>query len=1494
MPYPRDRAITSVFSSVVAAQPAAVAIRASDETLTYAALDARRRAMSVELRACGVRPGDRVAILLERSAAHVVAQLGVLTCGAAYVPIDPATPPSRRAILFAEAGAHVAITDVADLPLPAGVHRVVVDVAIGHGPTRPGDPDAEGDLAIDAMSAAYVMFTSGTTGRPKGVVVPHRAVLRLALSADYVPLGPGAVVLGYAPAAFDATTFETWGALLTGGTLAIAPPGVLSLDELAAHVEREQCTVAWLTAGVFHAMADAAALVRLGTLRCLLTGGDVVSPDAVRRVMARWPALTVVNGYGPTENTTFTAVHVLRPGEAVPTPLPIGRPIANGVVRVVRDDGDAATDGDVGELWAGGDGLALGYLRAADDAGRFVADAEGERWYRTGDRARWAPDGVLEFLGRLDAQVKIRGHRVEPGDTEAWLRTCAGVSDAAVVVTGEDARRMLAAAVTAVVPTLDIDAMLQAAREALPEPQVPGVIVRVPHLPLTPQGKVDRRRVAEMLAAATARAGEQRSIVPTRGPVEAAIAAAFASVLGLSEVGATDHFFALGGNSLLAMQLVDRLLREHHLAVPIVDVFQYPTPAALAASIGAPQDPQPRAPRPVQPTLAGDDGIAIVGMAGRFPGVGDVDGLWRAVLDGQDAGDLQRAKGEPVGRLPGIERFAARAFGVPPAQAALLDPQVRLLLETAWGALEHAGHVPESFTGDIGVYAGVNHNGYFLHHVWPRRDLRDAHGALGLQFGNEKDYAAITLAHRLDLTGPAVSVHTACSTALVAVAQACDALRSGGCDLALAGGASLLVPANTAPSAVDGGMLSPDGRTRPFDADASGTSFNDGAAVVVLRRLADAEADGDTIYAVIRGAAVNNDGARKASFTAPSVDGQAAVVARALAVARVEPASIGLVEAHGTATPIGDPIEVAALVRAFGPVPSGQCALGSVKGTIGHLTIAAGAAGLIKTALALHHRVLPPSAHFLRPNPALQLERTPFFVPRAPTPWPDGPAPRRAGVSAFGVGGTNAHVVLEEYRAPARRDTPQRWRVLPMSAPSAEGVETLLDEIAQVMRDSERDERFVVADAARTLGAGRRGWPHRAAIVARTSADVATAIAQHTSIRGRAAARPPRVAFLFPGQGAQWPGMGLGLATHEPRFAAAWQDVAATMRAVTGVDVDALRRGSAEQLSSTEVAQPVIFAWQVAMLRVLEAYGVRPDVVLGHSVGEFAAAVAAGLMSLDDAARVVLARGRLMASCPPGRMLAVGGSAEQVAPHLAPDVVIAGLNAPGQCVLSGPADAITECERRCAAAGLRVRGLATSHAFHSPAMDGILESFAVAVAPVTWSSPTATFVSSSLGRVADPREVATPAYWTRQLRDPVRFAEALEAVAQEPVLVVDLGPGTIATGLASATLEAGQVEGFVSLATVEGHDEGEAFARGLASAWVAGTPVGWAAMPDAALTRRIALPHTPLERERCWLDAPATADPWPGATDGTLDLPSLIARQQALLAAQLALVEGRA
>ena len=1041
--------VHQLVEQVARQHPNHVAVVLGGQSVTYQQLTDQSDALARAILTAD--PAARwIGISTTRSVAMIVGVLAILKAGKAYLPLDPAYPKTRLTQISGDADLKTVLTTAPDKSLFTDLGLTVLrsDVEYNPAPHPVGEPGTSIPVTSIPGSTAYVLYTSGSTGKPKGVCMGHGPLMNLLRWQQTQSVaGVGTRTLQLAPLSFDVSFQEIFATLGTGGTLMLIDESQrLDLNALLQFIDSQAINRLFLPFVALQYLAEAAVSASLfpASLHEVMTAGEQlkITPQ-IAQFFTALPNGVLFNQYGPTECHVITQLPLCGNPATWPALPGIGVPIDNVQVFVLDDAQNPLSAGETGELCFGGDCLAEGYLNQPDLTNeKFITlttPATGPmRIYRTGDIGRLLPDGSIEFLGRRDEQVKIRGHRVELGEVEIIIGNLPGIKQAVVTARERaDGQKQLVAYVVAIDAHTNQSAIRSQLATQLPDYMMPSAFVWLDELPKTTSGKVDRKQLPEP---AQTRPELTTAYRKPRTTLEKIIARSWEILLQVDRVGVDDNFFELGGNSLLAQKTV-ALLTQQGQTLPVTKLYQYPTIAGMVTFLQpkTAQEAGRKTPKPVANRAAGkqqeanDHDIAVIGMAGRFPGASTIDALWELLKEGRETtrfftdDELDRSipaslKNDPLyvkarGVIDGPDQFDAPFFGLSPNVARLMDPQQRVFLEIAWETLEQTGHLPQHYAGKVGVFAGCGNNTYYQKNIPGHTDLIEQVGAFQVMTLNEKDYIASRTAYQLNLTGPAVSVYAACSTSLLAIAQAVQSIRSGQCEVALAGGASITTPINSGHLYQEGAMLSRDGHCRSFDADAQGTVFSDGAGVVLLKSRRAAERDGDTIYAVIKGVGVNNDGGGKGSFTAPNASGQAGAIAMAIADARIDPATISYVEAHGTATPLGDPIEIDGLTQAFGEQTETQfCAIGSIKSNMGHLTQAAGVAGLIKTVLALHHQQLPPSINFTTPNPVIDFASSPFYVNTKLTDWTDDVTnPRRAGVSSFGVGGTNVHVVLEGF-----------------------------------------------------------------------------------------------------------------------------------------------------------------------------------------------------------------------------------------------------------------------------------------------------------------------------------------------------------------------------------------------------------------------------------------------------------------------------------------------
>ncbi len=1474
-----------LFEAQAARSPEALAIDFRGQQITYDELNRRANRLAHRLISRGAGPEQLIGIALERSLDLLVGILAILKSGSAYVPLDPRYPPARLAFMLEDAAVALLLTQSS----LAGQWRdhsnkvVCVDDGQEQEALSPGPDDNPPNRAAPG-NLAYVIYTSGSTGKPKGVAIEHRnAAAFLGWVHEVFPADQLQGVLFSTSICFDLSVFEMFAPLTSGGAV-ILVENFLELPNLSS---RAPVT---LVNTVPSAISELLRNTRLpSSVSTVNLAGERLTNELVRRIYQEPSVERVYDLYGPSEDTTYSTC-ALRSADG---PYTIGRPITGTQVYLLDEQLQPVPASVPGELYIGGSGLARGYLnRPSLTAERFVPnplpEAQGGRLYRTGDRCRWLPDGSLELLGRNDHQVKLRGFRIELGEIESAIREQPTVRETVVVLRRDDPDdpRLVAYLIAQGEEAPTAESLRSRLRLTLSEHMIPSAFVVLTALPMTANGKIDRAALPPPLPPPL----DRKEPTAPRTALESRLLLIWSEVLGRTGIGVRDNFFDAGGHSLLLLQVHSRIVEELGSDITVLELFQHPTIDSLAARLSAddsvktaapalPESPQRR------PYRTADSSIALLAVNGRFPGAPNVADLWKNLCAGTEGirtfsdEQLLEAGVDPSlltnpayvkarGIIDGADLFDAEFFAYTPREAQWIDPQQRLFLECAWEALEIAGYDPDRYEGLIGVYAGATTNTY-LDNLLSNPEILAEAGLMQCALAANKDFLTSRVAYKLNLRGPSVNVQSTCSTSLVAIHMACQSLIHGECDLALAGGVAISLPVVQGYLYQEGGIASPDGHCRAFDVRAQGIVQGAGIALVVLKRLEDALAGGDNVRAVIRGSAVNNDGSLKVGFTAPSIDGQAQVIALAHSIAGIHPESIGFVEAHGTATKLGDPIEIAALTKAFGRRTSrrGFCALGSIKSNLGHLNEAAGAAGFIKAALCLEHQKIPPSLHFHEPNPALDLENSPFFVNSQCLDWnSSADTPRRAAVSSFGLGGTNAHALLEE-APPLPLSTPGRERqLLVVSARTAPELDASFSNLAQHLRSH---PGISLADVAFTLQTGRRAFDHRRAFVARDQAEALAALdgpEPRSGFKGHCPAGTPPVVFLFPGQGTQHAGMTRKLYSAEPAFREIIDACLTTLKEDLDLDLlpllypdDHDLTDAQIQLQRTALAQPALFVVEYAMAQLWRSWGIEPAACIGHSIGEYVAACISGVLHWKDALRLVTIRGRLMENMVEGVMLAVPLSEQELSERLSssPGLWIAAVNAPSLCVVSGLPDKIADFERQLSQQGIAGRRLHTSHAFHSGLMDEAAAAFAEAAKDVAISPPQIPYPSNATGRWITEEDLRDPSYWARHIRQTVRFGDGIACLLENPRnILLEVGPGRVLASLARQHPHCGPDR--LILSSLPGPQDAEddiaALLSSLARLWTCGATVDWRRFHESALRRRVELPTYPFTRRRYWID----------------------------------------
>jgi len=1508
--------LLTTFRQQVQQHPDAIAVQDGARQISYHQLDRDSRQLATQLKQGGIGRDSIVGVFIERSYEMVLAVVSILRAGGCYLPLDPAYPTDRLQYMLRDAKAALVLSmssmNTAQLAFDGSV-LLLDQIASAVASTAIDDTTRDNTTQPDDL--AYIIYTSGSTGLPKGVAMVHRPLehlMRWQLPDSRLP--QGAATLQFAPLSFDVSFQEIFATFCSGGKLVIIQDEQrLNGGELLRFIEKNQINRLFLPFVALQFLAEAAVQFQRfpSSLREVVTAGEALQINKyIRQLFAALPGARLQNQYGPSETHVVTAYDLEGDVADWPALPPIGKALPHVLCLILDDKLQPVKPGDEGELYLGGETLARGYLHKPElTAERFLeinGEINGQRVYKTGDLARQHADSEdIDFLGRKDGQVKVRGYRIELGEIDVALCSHPAVTQALVDVRRNEVgdKKLVAYLIAG---NITVTALREYLEQSLPDYMVPTNFVFLKEFPRTPSGKIDRRSLPDVSRERPPLATDYQA---PASDYQKKLAKAWESLLEVAPIGIDDNFFDLGGNSLLALRFIDWLKIDCDVDLSPVDMFQHPTIRNLA------QAQQNRAAQHRQldailskhgdKTASSRDDlhdIAIIGMAVRLPGANTVEAFWNNLVEGRESirrfsrdellaeantrwiDDPKYVPVKAVIDKPG--HFDARFFGISPREAEVIDPQQRVFLEVAWSALEDGGYTPQQFKGEIGVYAGTANNSYFANNITKRPELIDRIGSFTVMTGNEKDYVTTRAAHRLNLTGPAVSVHSACSTSLVAVHLAVRALRGGECDMAIAGGASVSAPQCEGYLYQEGGMLSADGHCRPFDADATGTTFSDGAGAVLLKPLQKALADGDHIYGVIKGTAINNDGGDKASFSAPNALGQSKVILMAQRDAGISASELGYIEAHGTATPLGDPIEVQALADAFhangdnrandgNSIVSNshdstqRCVLGSVKSNFGHLTAAAGIAGLIKTTLAVGRGTLPPTLHFRTPNPTINWNQTPFRVNASAEVWPA--ANRVAGISSFGVGGTNAHVIVAQPPARQPSGAARPWQLLPLSHQSVDGLQAQEVALAAALPAQQS-----LADVAYTLQTGRNVYREMAFVIADRPQTAIDALNNRKAPLYRRFTRDStssQIAFAFPGQGTQMSGMGQALYEAEAVYQQTVDQCATLLQSLLGEDIRALLYPSLfnttpddEKLGQTLYTQLSLFITEYALAQLWRSWGVEPVAMIGHSIGEWVAACVAGTVTAEGALTAVFHRGRLMQAQTPGDMLSVRADEATVRAMLPPTLDFAAINSPMMCVVAGKPDDIAAFSAECESRGIVSKLLITSHAFHSRMMEPALDEFATQLSAMTFSKPRIPFISSVTGNWITDAEACSPQYWASHIRNPVRFADGVVTLSQRaPLLVLELGPRSVLSGLINQNRQRSEpckavpvLSNGVLSNEADKNGDWQTLLGALAQTIASGAGVDWSRFHGFANRQRLSLPTYRFDGVEYWIKPPAT------------------------------------
>ncbi len=1476
--YEKSKCLHQKFEEQVLLTPDSTALLWGDETITYAKLNKQANRLSHLLIKKGVKIGEVVAFSLERSAELIVSILAIHKAGACYLPFDTKAPKDRLESIIEDAKPKLIITKIdADKNLPSyGTEKLYIDNLLNRdiheNTTNP-------DLKICSNELAYILYTSGSTGKPKGVMIKHHSVMNKIdwMQYKYKTDATDTLVLK-TPVTFDVSVWELFWWFFNGAKLLLLPPkGEKEPETIIAEVKEKKASIIIFVPSMFTSFVKYLEIMEqaneLSSIKLIIQIGEALNPQIVidfNNLRTKEFNPLMLNTYGPTEATVAVSAYDC-PEYGDISKIFIGKPIFNTQLYVVNSALKIQPVGVPGELMITGENLSLGYLNRPElNADRFtdITDIYGniQRAYKTGDLSLLDKCGQLDFIGRTDNQVKIRGYRIELGEIESRIAEFPQINNCAVLV--KDVNGSNPQLIGYVTASKKQNALIPELRDfladKLPDYMIPVHFILLDEMPLTTSGKIDRKKLPQNISY------QKNTESLSHNYIQDILMNIYKEILELDNLDINSNFFDLGGTSLLAPLVVIRLKKDFNIAIKTLNIFEYPTIEALSKFLTDKKldDRLNTSSITTEKSQIHDSNrdIAIIGMSGYFPGADDLDQFWDNIVNGKIS--IKRFSREELAKkgvaeellsnpnyvyTNGIidrgEMFDSSFFSVTPKEADFMDPQHRLFLEVCYEALEQGGYITGKDPLNVGVFAGTGMSNYLFKSLMQHPEALKNIGEFQTMINNDKDFLTTRVSYKLNLTGPSYDIQTACSTSLVALHTACQNLINKECDMALAGGVYIHTPRGHGYMYNPGGILSPTGYCRPFDKNANGTVLGEGAGVVLLKRLDEAINDNDNILAIVKSTAINNDGANKVGYMAPSVEGQSSVINKALELAKIPSDSISFIETHGTGTKLGDPIEISSLKRVFHSKEK-HIALGAVKANIGHLDAAAGITGVIKTVLALRNKTIPPLGHFSEYNPDLEIEDSPFYAPSEPIEWHSSKYPLRAGISSFGIGGTNAHCILEEFVDNENEDGEENDKIyiLPISN---ENPKSLIIQSENTLHFIDKNS-VNIKNAAYTLQLCRNTYKYRQLSFRKKFSDTI-----YNSVVGAQIVQNPRIAFMLTGQGSQYANMGKGLYDEFPVFNSILNEANEVLLNEFNINViDLLINNKFENINNTNYAQPLIVTIQYALVKLLESFGIIPDILIGHSIGELTAACIAGVFSFQDLLRLSAYRGQLMYTQPRGSMLSVNLSYKELNKLINEKIEISLINAPNSCVVSGSNNDIQFFKEflNQEYPNIRTSILETSHAFHSKSMELAIEPFKKFVSKINFGSIKIPFISNSDGKLITNKQACSPEYWANHIRNIVDFNAGAITLLETDSICIEVGPGIMLTTLLKLQKTNSKFKAIPTMRSPQNNESDvQVFLNTIGQYWVCGGEIRWEEL-HSDNARKIALPTYVFNKKRHWVD----------------------------------------
>ncbi|OJG92867.1 hypothetical protein RV15_GL002812 [Enterococcus silesiacus] len=1419
---------------------------------------------------------ETIAIQARRSPELVIAVFAVIKAGCSYLPIDIDYPEDRKAFIFKDSDVRFLLNGE-KLPYPKVDKVEVYEIPLI------GDMGETENLDITRKETdlLYVEYTSGSTGQPKGVLIEDHSAINVLEALDgKFPMEKEDVYCFKTAFSFDISGTELYGWIIGKGALFILEEGAEKDSAIILNSIKEyNITHINFVPSMFRLFLENVSSSNkklLNSLKWIFLGGEAVTHEVIEQFLLLDTSIKLENVYGPTESTMWVAHQSLR--EKVRSAyIPIGKPLNQTRLYILNTKQELQPIGIPGELCIAGTQVARGYKKHdvlnqklfIDNPYYDNDDEESYRkMYRTGDKARMLADGSIEYINRMDQQVKIGGVRIELGEIENTLEKIEGIIQAVVIVKSDNTLvEKLCAYYLG--EELDLFFLRKQLGDHLPSYMIPALFIHVAELPYNNSGKVDRKYLE------TLNIDQKKNQAIKEMPkkeLEKLIFKSWEEVLGFSSFGIDDNFVHIGGHSLALIQVHNKLKKQLQIEFPITDLLEMPTIRLLAEKLnsGEASAISNRKSFFSQKKFPQSSDIAIIGLSVNVPGSETIIDFWKNLVEEKESlhfytNDELRELGidetlinnpdyvKSKGRINNLDTFDSEFFDYSPSEVQKMSPQLRILYKGAWEAFEDAGHIPQHKTSKTGIFIGGSDDfEWYKTLVNSKENFGNIYERFTLSTNH---FFATRLAYKFNITGPVFSALTGCSTTLVTTHLACQSLILGECDVALAGGITVELPNEGGYLYKKGMMFSPDGHCRPFDQKAEGTVFSNGMGLVVLKRADEAYQDGDHIYAVIKGSAINNDGSQKIGFTAPSVKGQVEVIQEAYKRAEIDPETVSYVEAHGTGTALGDPIEVQSLTEAFASSKKGFCTLGSVKGNIGHTDTAAGVVGLIKAAMVLKKRFIPATINYEEANQKIQFETTPFQV-KSKGFRVETERLMRAGINSFGVGGTNAHMVLEEALDTQQVDeSPNNLFVV--SGKTKEAVRRNIDNILNYTDQS--ISKINLSHAAWTLQKGRLAFPYRYSfVINRENFNLEELLKKAVDVQITQCSQKEKLYFMFSGQGSQYQGMLRELFENSSRstLGAVYQSLVlecfSFLEKEEAESIQEIIFGTEEpeKINQTEYTQLALFITEYSLAKLLMTLGIQPKILVGHSIGELVAATIAEVWTLEDGIKIIKKRGEVMQKQQEGSMLAVMANYQKFQ-HLLPENCYLSLrNTTDKCVVGGPKAAIEQLKDTLSNIGITVSVLKTSHAFHTPMMQKASEEFDLFIKEIVLNEPKIPIVSNLSGDYVKHGEMTNSSYWSKHITQTVYFEQSLTQILSDAEGVyIEIGPGnTLSSFLRQHEQQQQQVITNLVRHPKENKRDEVFLLEKIGYLWRNGVEIDWDGLSEYENRRKISLPTYSFEK----------------------------------------------